>query len=444
MESDEEEVKDEGYHSQNRGSSEVPASFPGSTQGASGGSEDAVEMTEIKTETVALVPPPRNINDYRKDPCSRQASNSSVDSKGHHKSTSEITYIEVESVPIPKEECQVEIKGSLEESIPEAFNIDETKGDISVDKISEKENQKNETGTGYEVPLQMNDKVVLEPDSSETEKKHLNFVNDTKNYESDVNKLDSSEYVECDNIPETKQYVNMDHLNMPEKEASIKFKENEYVNENAVSASNEKLNEESNINYANLDALDKHINTQNVTELEFDFTASEEPHDYMNLSALEGTKEHDDDESKLTNTEMPKVEKTSSDDSKDSETNKHGTSETQKGKSDEAETQNLETANAHNKSLQQQDLVDTNTEEKDTDKHSMTDTAFERLTLKENNESDSDVDNDKIHLVNVGDSKKLVAKTSKKIKGKTQKSSDESDYDSDSPEKKVTDQTKLI
>ena len=454
IESDEEEVKDEGYHSQNRGSSEVPGSFTASQQGTSTGTENAVEMTEIKTETVVLIPPPRNINDYRKDPCSSQESNSSSDSRTQLKTSNEITYIEVESVPIAKEECQVAIKESLEENIPNKYKKGETNSNAVLDKSSVSEEQNAELGTGYEEPLTTKDtcRVVLESDSTETEKKFIN-TSDTENSELEFSKLDSSEYVECDNIPGTRQYVNLDHLNMPEKETDVKSKERDYVNEDVFS-SKEKLNVDLNINYANIDALDKHISSQNVsgeTKLgSFDFTSSEEPHDYMNLSALEGTNTNNysnKDISKFSSEENELFKSSEKiGDSKNDKSCEHE-SGTAEEVSEEVESQTIEDTDTHKPASEPPDLEDNTIEEQLFDGLLKNDIAFERVALKETADSDSDIDNDKndkVHLVHVDTNETSVSKQSKKNKSKDTKSSDTSDSDSDTPGKRVTDQTKLI
>lgn len=452
MESDEEEVKDEGYHSQNRGSSEVPANSSGATQGTSGSSENAVEMTEIRTETVALIPPPRKINEYRKDPCSREASNSSVDSKGNQKSTSEITYIEVESVPFTKENNQLEAAIDLEENIPDKINKDETAGNESLETTSEKEKDTKETAAGYEVPLEFRDKVVLKLDSSETEKNVSDVDNETEKIDTGLSKLDSSEYVECDNFPE-KQYVNMDKIRMLETENAIKSNVHEYINDNQVSLSEKKVNEESKaVNYANIDALDKDISvlkdSASKIKEEYDFTASEEPHDYMNLSELEETKASAK-EPRLITTEIRKLVKLTKSEEEptdmkkeikldtDSLTNKQG-SETLKGDSDDPEVHNRKESEKNSIAQQKSDVKPS---EQAPNENSMKDCEFERLAVKETGESDSELDNGKDYLVHVGDSEKLVAKHPKKSKD-IDKSSDESDDDSNG--KKVTDQTKLI
>lgn len=444
IESDDEEGKDEGYHSQNRGSSEVPATVSLPTVGASSSSENAVEMTEIKTETVALIPPPRNINDYRKDPCSRQASNSSVDSKGNQKNTGEITYIEVESVPVTKETSHLEATVDLEENIPDKLTSENEMVETgSVEKTSEKERDSDETGVGYEVPLELREKVVVKADSTETEKKALAV--DLETEKSNIaESQDSSEYVECDNIPDRQQYLNMDKINMPETENAVKSTDHEYINDKQAALS------ETKVDYANLDAVDKDINdlkgSSGISIKEFDFTASEEPHDYMNLSELEGTK-GSGKETDFVKTDITKLVKVIKTEEKSANIDKETKSDIENlmskpvleklnGGSD------LKLAEKSSISQQKSDTEDEKNVEQVTDKVHIKESAFERLSVKETTESDSDLDNGKDYLVHVGDSEKLMTKSSKKSKNIDNKSSDESDDDSNG--KKVTDQTKLI
>lgn len=423
MESDDEEVKDEGYHSQNRGSSEVPASVSVPTVGASGSSENAVEMTEIKTETVALIPPPRNINDYRKDPCSRQASNSSVDSKGNQKNTGEITYIEVESVPVTKETSHLEATVDLEENIPDKLTSEGEKAEtVSVEKTSNKERDSDETGVGYEIPLELRVKGVLEADSTETEMKALAVDTETEKSNISVGQ-DSSEYVECDNILEKQQYLNMDKINMPETENAVKSKDHEYINDKQVALS------ETKVDYANLDAVDKDNNVlkdpSGISIEEFDFTASEEPHDYMNLSELEGNK-CSGKESDLIKTDITKLVKVIKTEEKSANTEKETKSEMENLIKSDSEKVNgdsdLKLAEKSSISQQKSDTEEEKYVAQVTDKVHIKDSAIERLSVKETTESDSDLDNGKGYLVHVGDSEKLMAKSSKKSKDVDRKS----------------------
>lgn len=100
---EEPEARDEGYHSQNRHSSELPtiteASPTPTCQGATGGRD--MELTELKQETVKLVPPPRRpVNDYRRGPSGSGGSREHFSSAERQPAddSGEITYIEVESI----------------------------------------------------------------------------------------------------------------------------------------------------------------------------------------------------------------------------------------------------------------------------------------------------------------------------------------------------------
>lgn len=96
-------VKDEGYHSQNRRSSEIT---PNQEGGAQGGVEpQTVEMAEFKSETVTLIPPPRTtVNEYGSDPCKSETSS--------NKNNGEVTYIEVESVSLTGSDAALNIPDS--------------------------------------------------------------------------------------------------------------------------------------------------------------------------------------------------------------------------------------------------------------------------------------------------------------------------------------------
>ncbi|XP_045214821.1 uncharacterized protein LOC123564957 [Mercenaria mercenaria] len=155
-------IKDEGYHSQNRRSSEI---LPTSEGGAQGGTDpQSVEMTEIKSETATLIPPPRtNINEYRRDPCK---------SEQNGKTNGEVTYIEVESVSLTDSYAALNIPNGDSKS-------DDTK-EFILDTLE----------TGYEEPVHAG---VLEFPILKSSGKE-----------------DSSEYVDCDNSDdsESRIYVN--------------------------------------------------------------------------------------------------------------------------------------------------------------------------------------------------------------------------------------------
>lgn len=441
IESDEEAGKDEGYHSQNRGSSDVPASFtaPGtSSQGAAATPDNAVEMTEIKTEvveTVALIPPPRIINDYRKDPCSRQASSSSTDSKGNQKTTGEITYIEVESVPVVKD------SKSLEENVNAAENIPDD--DKMVDSAQEMERDEEKTEGGNETEAR--DEVVTNSDSPETNKKFVDIEHETQNTDTEECKVDLSEYVECDNKPEKQQYFNFDSMNMPKVEL-IKSKEHDYINDNQVNGVTKA------VDYANLDAIDTDSNVgknSKDNKEEFDFTASEEPHDYMNLSELE--KKVSDTHTESVRTEISQLVKiTKSQDVETTVREENGDNPIEALKKQCLEV--LESEFSDKEVSDHEDSKENNTTDLKPDKDSkisanhgsdstLKETAVEKLAVKDTVESDTEHETERTHLVHVEDGAKIVGKHSKKTKV-DDNSSDE--FDSDSNGKKVTDQTKLI
>lgn len=431
--SDEEEGNDEGYHSQNRHSSEVPASFsaPGtSSQGATAAAtaDNAVEMTEIKTtevvETVALIPPPRIINDYRKDPCSRQASSSSTDSKGNQKTTGEITYIEVESVPVVRDSKSLEGNVVAGENIPDdekvMDDVNETSG-----RDKECSEERNEIAT------EVKDKVVINSDSPETDKKFVDIGHETHRTDTKECKDDPSEYVECDNIPEKQQYFNFDNVNMPKSEL-IKSKEHDYINGNQMNAGMKV------VDYANLDAVDT---DSNGIKKEFDFTASEEPHDYMNLSELESKKSDSHAESVRTEisqlvkmTKSQNVEPTEREDKEEDPI-------------DALKKQCLEVLESEFSDKDISDHEDakenSTTDMKDHDKAEIRakDTAVETMAVKNNAGSETELETDRAHLVQAEDSEKLVGNSSKNTKNHDNISEES---DSDSNGKKVTDQTKLI
>lgn len=164
--SDDEEtnIKDEGYHSQNRRSSEI---IPNPEGGAHGGMDpQSVEMTEIKSETVTLIPPPRTkINDYRKDPCKSEKANDNI--------KDEVTYIEVESV-------------SLTGSVNADHNIPDNDSLVDDSKTFKLE----ATEMGYEEPVHVGVPEFTKLKSLATE--------------------DCSEYVDCDkpDNSESQVYVN--------------------------------------------------------------------------------------------------------------------------------------------------------------------------------------------------------------------------------------------
>ena len=429
--SDEEEGNDEGYHSQNRRSSEVPPSFsaPGtSSQGATAAAtaDNAVEMTEIKTtevvETVALIPPPRIINEYRKDPCSRQASSSSTDSKGNHKTTGEITYIEVESVPVVRDSKSLEGNVSAGENIPDdekvIDGVNETSG-----RDKEGSEERNETAK------EGKDKVVTNSDSPETDKKFVDIEHETQNTDTKECKDDSSEYVECDNIPEKQQYFNFDSVNMPKSEF-IKSKEHDYINGNQMNGGMKV------VDYANLDTIDT---DSNGIKKEFDFTASEEPHDYMNLSELE-SKQSDACHTESVRTEISQLVKIT----------KSQNIEPAEGEAKEEDPidvlkkQCLEVLESE---FSDKDISDheedstTGMKQDDNPESKAKDTAVETLAVKDTVESETELETDRAYLVQAEECEKLVGNSPKKTEVHDN-SSEESDSDSNG--KRVTDQTKLI
>ena len=188
--SDDEEtnIKDEGYHSQNRRSSEI---LPIPEGGAQGGTDpQSVEMTEIKSETVTLIPPPRTkVNDYRKDPCKSEKSNG--------KTNGEVTYIEVESV-------------SLTDSVNVSLNIPD--GDPHEDDT--KQFKLETVEMGYEEPVHAGvlEFPILKSPANE----------------------DSSEYVDCEHPDnsESQIYVNESvlGLNRDSDEKKSPCLERNYIN----------------------------------------------------------------------------------------------------------------------------------------------------------------------------------------------------------------------
>ncbi|KAL4241129.1 hypothetical protein ACF0H5_001907 [Mactra antiquata] len=241
-ESDDEEgyVKDEGYHSQNRRSSEVSPLPEGGAQG--GAEPQEVEMTELKSETVNLIPPPRtSINDYRKDPC--KSNNSNVNDL----SVGEVTYIEVESVSLDD---------GISNNIP---TLDLQSSDTNLKALGALE-------TEYEEPVRAGvlDFPILKP----------------------LDKLDTSEYVECDHSDdsdESKYYVNESVLGIVVETSS-----------RDGDRTDGELNTLSDRNYMNFDSV-KHDNKQTKpivfvesdTETLDDVTNTESKHEYVNLSSLE-------------------------------------------------------------------------------------------------------------------------------------------------------------
>lgn len=237
--SDEEEtnIKDEGYHSQNRRSSEI---LPNPEGGAQGGAEaNEVEMTEIKSETVILIPPPRTtvprtaVNDYRRDPCKSAGGNLDDNSNG------EVTYIEVESISLTDSNAAL--------CIPD---IDDKSDDAKEFILETFE-------AGYEEPIHagvLHFPILKMPEHAET-----------------------TEYVECDNSDDSESRI--------------------YVNESVlgiVGDSSEKESSNEDQNYINVgptenDRNEMHSN-QNIRvnselELEKELT-SDQPHEYVNLTPL--------------------------------------------------------------------------------------------------------------------------------------------------------------
>ena len=429
--SDEEEGNDEGYHSQNRRSSEVPPSFstPGTSShgatAAAASADNAVEMTEIRSteavETVALVPPPRVINDYRKDPCSRQVSSTSIDSKGNQKTTGEITYIEVESVPVVSDSKSLEGNVGAGENIPD-HGANETSGKDTKDGLEE-ENEMAEV---------VKDKVVTNSDSPETDKKFVDMEHETQNTDTNESKGDSSAYVECDNIPEKQQYFNLNSVNMPKSEL-IKSNEHDYINGSQMNTGGMKV-----VDYANMDA----VNTE--SKKEFDFTASEEPHDYMNLSELES--KHADKNTELVKTELSGLVKiTKSQKVEPALEEKEGEDPIDVLKKQCLEVLESEFSDkdiSDHKDTKENGTCTEDTKSLDNTEAKTKDTTVETLAVKgETVESEIEIETDRAHLVEGDESEKLVGKSSKKTKVNANSAEDS---DSDSNGKKVTDQTKLI
>lgn len=124
---EENDVKDEGYHSQNRRSSEIT---PPQEGGAEGGADtQEIEMSELKNESTKLIPPPRtSVNDYRREPCNESDS----------KKNGEVTYIEVDSVSLSDK--------SAFPSIPAAEEDDaEASSEVKLENLER----------GYEEPLKI-------------------------------------------------------------------------------------------------------------------------------------------------------------------------------------------------------------------------------------------------------------------------------------------------
>lgn len=225
--SDEEDtkVKDEGYHSQNRRSSEVT---PNPECGAQGGAQPQnVEMTEIKSETVTLIPPPRSIvNEYRNDPCKSEDSD---DENG------EVTYIEVESMTLTDSDAAL--------NIPER---DRKCGDTSTEL-------KRETlETGYEEPVHAGVLNFPEQKLSEKDKSsQLEDCDDSDDAESRIYVNESVLGTITDTDEEKKSNSDKSYINVgPSEKYESNYhskpkldKPHEYVNLSSVNAVEKLVND---------------------------------------------------------------------------------------------------------------------------------------------------------------------------------------------------------
>lgn len=252
-ESDDEagEANDEGYHS-NRRSSEILPQAEGGTERTSDRQE--VEMSEIKSETVNLIPPPRpNVNDYRRD-SPRREQRGAVGGARENTDDTEVTYIEVESVSL----SDLDISNKR---IPNSSDSGNTSVKLAMD---------------YEEPIQSN---ILEEQLVVSFEKALaarGYGGESPNQDTDVSDDSESQYYVNEDVlkpkndpmqtpdpDETdsslvKQYMNLDNVptgsvtGSKESVSNEGGKPHEYVNmkapgdadvANETSASSERLTE---------------------------------------------------------------------------------------------------------------------------------------------------------------------------------------------------------
>lgn len=221
---------DEGYHSQNRRSSEI---LPGAEGGAEGGSErQEVEMCEMNSETVApLIPPRTRVNDYRKDP-GKPEPRGATGGASLNKNDTEVTYIEVESISL--------------------HNVDMSSKHIP----DSEDNTDVKLATDYEEPVKAS--VVEEKLVVALEKKAM------------AQEYDETEELDVSDDSESQYYVNEDVLK-PKDDTVVKQSFDETDSANVK-------------HYMNLDNVaagsDDNVPASGETE-------DEKPHEYINLKPLE-------------------------------------------------------------------------------------------------------------------------------------------------------------
>lgn len=230
--SDDEEadIKDEGYHSQNRRSSEIS---PNPEGGAEGGADpQEVEMTELKGESTKLIPPPRTtVNDYRKEPFKEPLN------KSKSKANGDVVYIEVESVSLSGSNTALDIPGD----------------DMKVEDTTSKEFSVEMLEQGYEEPVQVgilefpilksletdNASENLEDDNSEDSESRIYINESVLGIVSDSNEINKVESKSSTKRNESRTYLNLGpsksdpgviHSKQRDEITAISEKPHEYVN----------------------------------------------------------------------------------------------------------------------------------------------------------------------------------------------------------------------
>ncbi|XP_052783100.1 uncharacterized protein LOC128219329 [Mya arenaria] len=199
---EEAEIKDEGYHSQNRRSSEIPP--PSGAEAAQGGSgAQEVEMTEIKTESTAPLIPPRNsvrVNEYRRQPNSNIEHNAAADG--------DLNYIEVESVGLNSVDASSnnipDTKKSKKHHNKEFERVLEAKFSVNLTKDSLTKTNSAKSDVSY----------YSEGDLSDDSESNI-YVNEDAlkpRADSDHTDIKQPELGEQPAITEDKQYVNLDNV----------------------------------------------------------------------------------------------------------------------------------------------------------------------------------------------------------------------------------------
>lgn len=198
-EDENEAARDEGYHSQNRRSSEIAPTTDGVTGRAK---PHEMEMTEIQCESAVFIPKPRYaVNEYRKEPFKKTLDSPTIETTKDDSITCDITDIEVENVPL------TEIEYSPNNALCSTV----------MSKTGEKSRLKTIMDSGSEVP-----KIAI---LNELDKKNDSFKDSAG--ENDCVMFDepvlSSEYIECCEDTDYSKYKN-------------------YINEDALKICNDKTN----------------------------------------------------------------------------------------------------------------------------------------------------------------------------------------------------------